>query len=277
MAIELCRKGFKDVSISTKALYDLPSWRAGGFFDPGTGEETTLPLQLRTRRALETFHVFHQIEHGNHPYLLSNVVRRLPLYSMAHSKTGVEVLEKFNYMPPRQLVTIDFGNGIVHENYAKYITYFIDVAQVMKQLWTEVKKLKIPVIIEEICSFEQCTQDIICNCAGLAGGTLAQDELVYTQRGHFFLLNTEAGDAHMNYMLFTKVPQGEKDEYLYVFPKNSVHTAEYPDGRACSGMLGGTFIVDSDTLSKEELQKLDETEFQKLQERAQEFFYGKDL
>jgi hypothetical protein len=75
MAIELSRAGFTHITISTKEKYTIPSWRAGGFFDPGFAES-----DHRAALGLATYAVLYAIERGEHPYLTKNTVRRLPVY-----------------------------------------------------------------------------------------------------------------------------------------------------------------------------------------------------
>jgi len=275
MALELYARGFTNISISTKQIHDIPSWRAGGFFDPGTGKEKTDQEKYFLTLALSTFETYRTIEQGAHPYLTSSTVRRLPLYCRGDIESGVEILETLGYMPASEKVTLDFGNGVTHENFVKYYTYFIDITLLMQQLWAHVRACNIPVVIEEITSLAQCAEPIICNCAGIASGTFTADSAMFPSRGHFFMLNAGAGTEHMNYSIFTEVTQNGKTEYVYLFPKNALVTAHNPTGDECRGMLGGTFCLHTNRLSTEESTALDQREFDKLSERTQQFFYGK--
>jgi hypothetical protein len=275
MAIELRHHGFTQVTISTKEIYDIPSWRAGGLFAPGTGRERDLVDQERVRRAIATYHVYHQAEQGMHPYLTSDVVEQMPIYFPNTIWMGVEILELLGYMPPHKNVTLYFGEHRVPQPFVQFTTYFMHISDIMQQLWQEVRRLEIPVTIEEILTIDSCPEHIICNCAGFAGSELTADDQSYLQRGHFFMLNPEAGDEHMHYMLFTKVSQGDAIEHIYFLPKNRLYTTDHPEGIECRGMLGGTFISHVEQLNKDELQELDKNEFLKLAQRVREFFYGK--
>jgi D-amino-acid oxidase len=280
MAIELRRHGFDNVSIVTKEVFDITSWRAGGFFDPGTGSESAPEDQHHLKLGLATYHTLQAIEQGNHPYLTQAVVKRMPIYYPADIQCGVEVLEKLNMMPASELVTITFDNGATHHGYKKQMTYFINVTELMKQLWTQILELNIPVVEQEIQDFAQCAEPIICNCSGLGSRKLNNDATIYPARGHFFMLNAQPHEGAGEYMLFTKVvqnttvPADGKKEYVYFFPKPAFIGA---DGHevSCSGMLGGTFIPTSE-LSAADIEKLDEQEFKKLAERARLFFYGNE-
>lgn len=271
MAAELYRDGFHHITISTDELYDIPSWRAGGFFDPGTGMESTPREQAQLKLSLDTFETYRLIEQGKHPYLSKNVVKRLPLYSASHVHPDVEVLESLGYMPAREYVSLDFGK-VRHENYRKFHTYFIDVTEVMKQLWQEVSRLGIDVEMQKVESFNELDESIIVNCAGLGAGRLNADSAVYPSRGHFMMLPAAA--EHADYMLFTKVKQDDNDETLYFFPKGNMVSSKNKHGKSSAGMLGGTFIPNVDKLDKRAQEELNKKEFKKLAQRANRFFYG---
>ncbi len=272
LTIELCRYGYTAITISTKERYNIPSWRAGGFFDPGTGSESAPHDLHRLELGLKTYRVLHAIEEENHPYLPAKIVKLLPVYCPADIECGVEILEKLGLVPESELVTIDFGNGAVHENYKEQLTYFVDISELMKQLWAQINALQIPVIDEEILSFADCTEPVVCNCTGGGSQTLNNDVSVQPARGHLFML--EAQDNPLDYLLFTKVPQNEKIECIYFFPKSTFVSES--GQQSCSGILGGTFIPHAN-LSDNELEELDKLEFKKMAARARKFFYGTDF
>lgn len=274
MAIELSHAGFTNIAISTKEKYSIPSWRAGGFFDPGVGTETSETSKHHVALALNTYSVLHQIEHGEHPYLTKPVVKRLPIYCPIEMQCGVELLPKLGLTPEAQLVTLDFGNGVIHEGYKKQYTYFINVTGLMSQLWHHIEQLQIPVTYEEITSFAHCTEPIICNCTGLGSQTLNADSAMMPTRGHFFML-AQSDEEPLDYMLFTKVVQNGKKEIIYFFPKPAYQSSA-DECMHCAGMLGGTFIP-CGNLDDAQKRELDTVEFAKLAERAQGFFYSKSL
>jgi hypothetical protein len=88
------------------------------------------------------------------------------------------------------------------------------------------------------------------------------------------VLNDAAGNGHMDYMLFTKISQGNTMERIYLFPKSKIYTKEHPDGILCYGIVGGTFISGVEALDAQELYELDAREYGKLLERTNVFFYG---
>lgn len=268
LAIDLRRAGYSSISISTKQRHDLPSWRAGGFFDPGVGTESSPEELHELNLGLATYKVLHTIEEGAHPYLPRTLVNRMPIYYPCSINCGVEILEKLNLMPASELVTLDFGNGVIHEGYKRQMTYFIDVTALMKELWIMVEALQIPVADEEISSFADCSESVICNCTGLGSRILNNDAAVYPGRGHFYMLKAQADGAQLDYMLFTKV--GEKKEWIYFFPKPAFMSAY---GEIVSGgMLGGTSIPCTD-MTETELASLDVEQFERLKTRCSAFFF----
>lgn len=273
-AIELTRKGYTVAGITTQELYDIPSWNAAGYFalvsvKISPDEEATV-----NQINLSTFYSYQKILNGEHPYLSPNAVRWLPVYCSQETHSGLEELEEQGMIPPREIVDIDFGNGVVHGDFVKFMTYFFDVTTLMRELHAETMQLGISIEMGKIESFNTVAEDLIFNCTGLGGGNLAKDSKMIPVRGHLLMLNEEAGQGHMDYMIYSKVIQDGKEEYVYLFPRKEFITPENPAGTRCYGVLGGTFIPGAEKLSAEELAKLDEMEFQRLFERNKEFFQG---
>lgn len=273
-AIELMRRGYTVAGITTQELYDIPSWNAAGYFAlvsvKISPEEEAMVNQIN----LSTFDAYQKILKGEHPYLSPNAVRWIPVYCSQETHAGVEELEEEGMIPPRESVDIDFGNGVVHPDFVKFMTYFFDVTTLMRDLHKEVKHLGVSIEIGKIESFNNVREDLIFNCTGLGGGDLANDSKMVPVRGHLLMLNEEAGQGHMDYMIYTKVIQEGKDEYVYLFPRTEFITPKNPEGIRCYGALGGTFIPGAEKLSREDLAKLDEIELQRLFERNVEFFHG---
>ncbi len=166
---------------------------------------------------------------------------------------------------------VDFGNGAAHENYKKQLTYFLDISELMKQLWAQIDASQIPVIDEEVFSFANCEEPIVCNCTGLGSQTLNNDPSVQPARGHLFML--AAQDSPLNYLLFTKVLQDEEIGRIYFFPKPTF--VSEAGQQNCAGILGGT-LIPYNNLTSDELDKLDKVEFCKMATRARKFFYGEN-
>lgn len=274
-AIELMRKGYRVAGITTKNIYDITSWRAGGYFALVSIQTAPEEQAALDKIGMDTFKAYQSIDKGVHPYIQSNTVRYIPTYASADTENGVEGLEKAGLIPPFKDVTIDFGNGALHPNYVEFYTYYIDPSLLMQQLWDEVNRLGIFVDLAEVKSFEDIKEEIIFNCSGLGGRELNKDDKMIAVRGHLLLLNHKAGTSHMDYMIYTAVPQGDHKEYIYMFPRISAVTSDNTAGLPASGVLGGTFIQHADRLTLKEQAILNKTEFEKMKERCAEFFYGK--
>ncbi len=272
-AIELVRQGYKVTGITAKELYDIASWRAGGYF--AFVSLLTSPEEQANLDAIgfETFYAFRSIYEGSHPYLSRDCLRFLPVYGSSRTDIGLDTLEKEGLLPPSENVILDFG-AIQHPGYTAHMTYFLDTVMIMKQLGAEVKRLGIPIEIQEVHSWDEIAEETIFNCSGLGGRELNKDSAIIPVRGHLLLLNDTAGKAHMDYIIYTTVEQSHQEEYIYLFPKSSSASSEIPDGFPCQGVLGGSFIPHTDKLTERELMELDEFEFEKMLSRSQRFFYG---
>lgn len=273
-AIELTRQGYTVSGISTKELYDICSWRAAGYFALVSVKTSPEEQENLNEIGVETFKAYQLIDQGRHPYISSDSVRYIPVYCSKETEAGVEDLEAKGLIPPHEDVTLDFGGGVRHENFVKYMTYFMDTTKLMKQLTAEVKRLGIPVEMQTVHSFDDVEEEVIFNCSGLGGKELNQDANMIPVRGHLILLNEEAGTGHMDYMIYTKVDQNGNDEYIYMFPKAVAVSSVEKEGVHCKSTLGGTFIPNADQLTPEELDRLDAEEFQKLLDRNSLFFHG---
>ncbi len=273
-SIELCRLGYQVAGISTKNLYDLPSWKAAGYFALVSVKTSPEEQEALNEIGLNTFLTYQTIDQGNHPYITKEAVKFMPVYCSHDTHAGVEDLEKRGLIPPREYVTLDFGSGVIHPNFVKYMTYFMDTTSLMHQLTTEVKKIGVTIEMKEIHSFDDISEEVVFNCSGLGSKELNADENMIPVRGHLITLNKDSGIDHMNYMIYTKTLQDGKEAYAYMFPKNISVTAEFPTGISCNGILGGTFITNVDQLPDLDRAELDEKEFQQLLDRNCEFFNG---
>lgn len=273
-AIELSRLGYQVAGISTKSLYDSPSWRAAGYFALVSVKTSPEEQAELNEIGLNTFLTYQKIDSGTHPYIAKEAVKLLPVFCSIDTEAGVEDLEARGMIPAREYVSLDFGNGVIHHDYVKYMTYFMNTTTLMRQLNAEAERLKIKIELKEIKSFDDIAEEIIFNCSGLGGRELNSDGNMIPVRGHLITLNEASGSAHMDYMIYTKVKQAGKEEYIYMFPKNISVTPECTQGVSCMGVLGGTFIPNVDKLSAVDQEKLDKVEFKRLLDRNSEFFQG---
>jgi len=273
-AIELSRMGFDVRGITARDLYDITSWKAAGCF--AIVSVKTAPDQQLSLVEIgeDTFKVYSQIARGTHPYLSSEFLRLLPMFCDEKTESGLEKLVERGSVPAPQEVCLDFGEGVRHENFLQYMTFFIDTTRMMRQLQQEVKRSKISTEIAHLESFEEIEEEIIINCTGLGARALNCDDSLISVRGHLLLLNAEAGKRHMDYLINTTVMHEGKEEYIYLFPKTEIVSSASPEGITCQGVLGGSFIQHDDRLSPSELEEVDKREFQKIFDRSSLFFYG---
>ncbi len=270
-AMELTLKGYTVAGITAKELYDIPSWKNAGYFALVSVQTDEEEQQNLNRIGMATFLEYKKIHEGTHPYITSECVRYMPVYCSAKTDAGVEDLEKQGLIPPREEVTLDFGNGVRHEHFFKFMTYFMDTTRIMIQLREKVASLGIVVEEKELTSFDEISESVVFNCSGLGAKQLNDDNKMIAVRGHLLNLNEGAGTGHMDYMIYTKFEDG----YVYMFPKCLQITENNKQGRVVFGTLGGTFIPGTDQLSVEEQAELDQKEFEKLKSRNTQFFWGR--
>lgn len=274
-AIELTLKGYEVSGITAKELYDIASWKNAGYFSmPSAPNDPEAQVNL-TRIGMSTFKEYQKIHEGKHPYITSECVRLLPVYCSKETESGVEDLEAVGLIPPREYVTLDFGNGVRHEHFVKWMTYFMDTTRIMMQLRDTVDRLGIRIDVKELTCFDEVAEPIVFNCSGLGAKKLNGDSKVIASRGYLVNLNENAGLDHMNYIIYSKVPND--DGYVCMVPKCIQVTSEFPLGKAVSGTLGGTFIRQPDLMTDDELFQLDYEQFKKMLDRNSLFFWGKPV
>lgn len=265
MAIELVRNGFQVAGITAKNEFDIASWVAACYFGMVSVQTSKEEEKRHNKIALSTFITYQQIEKGDHPYIGKEFVRFLPVYCSHETEAGVEELAKVGLISKAEEVTLDFGN-VTHKNYLKYMTYFMDSAPLMQRLRQVVKSLKLAIDLQEIESFEQVQEEIVINCTGLGSKKLNNDAKLVGVRGHLIMLNSLAGNRHMNYMIYSKLDDGK---YVYLFPKS-----QDASGLQCFGVLGASFIPSCDQMTDKELVNLDYQEFNAILARNRQFFHG---
>lgn len=273
-AIELKRRGYRVAGVFTKELYNIPSWNAAGYYALVSLKTFPEEMEVINRINLSTFAYYQAIEQDRHPYLSSKAVRFLPVYCSSDTHSGVEELEEAGMIPPKEIVDIDFGNGVIHCNFQKFMTYFFDVTTLMQELHSEIKRLGVPIEMKAIHQFEDVEEEVIFNCAGLGGGELIGDPKMIPVRGHLVLLNENAGSEHLNYMIYTKVIQDGKEEYVYLFPRSKFINGSSGELYPSYGVLGGSFIRGVEMMSTTELDDFDAKEFERLLNRNASFFQG---
>jgi hypothetical protein len=276
-AIELNRLGYANLKITAKEQIEITSYRAAGYFalvSVQTSEDKQEELNII---GMNTFKAYQEIDRGEHPYITKEAVKYLPVYCSNDTESGVEPLEEKGLIPKREAVTLDFCNGVTHPNFVKFMTYYMNTASLMQQLSEKVQMIGIPIHKETIQSFDDVEENIVFNCTGLGSRELNQDDKMIPVYGHLLTYHEQAGNGHMEYMIYTKVKQDDEEEYVYLFPRDVNVTREYPQGKACKAFLGGTFIKGVDSLSMDAQIQLHEREFKRMEIRGNTFFHGRSF
>lgn len=261
-AIELKRAGYNVKGIQTKERYDIASYKAGGILALSS---VSLEPSIN-EMALEHFLMIKKIMEGSHPYLSPACFNHIDTYTNCQ-ESGLEYLVSSGLIPEPEEVTLKFGS-IERTGFKKYQSILIHVSQMMQELSREVDRLEIPLFIEEACCFGCVDANTIFNCSGLGSQILNEDDKMVSVRGHLIALNENAGTSHLNYCIFGEF-QGK---YFYMIPKTVSVSLDFPEGRRCYGVLGGTFIPKAADLSKEDQETLDQTSFEEVLKTNQAFF-----
>ncbi len=271
-AIELRRRGYQIAGIIGKEPYDGASWRASGYFAFSGNASTSAEAQLIRELVTTTLAEYKNIEEGGHAYLNPSTVRLLPTYCKIGSDAALccEYLVKSGIMPAGQPATLDFGS-VQHENFIRYYNYHIQTTNLMRQLMQTIERLGISIEYRAIRSFSQLQDAVIFNCSGLGSAELNNDNGMVPLRGHLIMLKRTAEIEPLDYIVQTVEMQNDDEENLYLIPKHELVTTEYPDGLPCAGVLGTTYAP-TDDMSEYDIIKLDAMEFEKLIERAKQFF-----
>jgi len=113
----------------------------------------------------------------------------------------------------------------------------------------------------------------IFDCSDFGSQELNKDQNMIPVRGHLVLFNQQAGNSHLNYMIYDKIYQDGKSEQIYIFPKRST-VDEKGNIQVSNGVIRGAFIEGIERLNHNELAQCGCQEFKKLLDRASLFFHG---
>lgn len=254
-AILLKRAGH-NVTIIAKDTHSIPSYKAAGFFFPRPRKVSNeQEASIFLARGIESFQTYCAILNGNHPFIKSGPAL-LPTYYAPDLNPGFTPYIQGELMRPYQEVMIDFGNGKSYQAH-EYQALFINAAVMMKELTQVRDQLDIPLIIQEIHTFDEITDSIIFNCTNLGAKTLTPDSKMIPVQGHLISLAhqpIEQLQYMMNYRVTMTNPNGSKrDELIYFAPKEE-------------GILGITFLRGQDSLNS------NHHEFDRLLKRSRDFF-----
>lgn len=254
-AILLTHKGY-NVHIIAKETTNLPSHKAAGFFFPRARRTSTeAEKAIFTKLGIYSYKTYLDILHGNHLFITDGP-QLLPAYYGPTMDPGfAEYIKKGIINNPKE-VTINFGNK-THQS-TQYQTIFMNPARIMCELERNIKNLEIPITKMEVTNFNEVTENIIFNCAGLGAKQLTNDKKVVPVQGHLITLQNQTDLSQLQYMVNVKVPIVDEHgitryQLLYYAPKDR-------------GILGITFLRGRKSLLP------NYEEFDKLLERCKLYF-----
>lgn len=239
-AIMLKEKGYY-VKIVAEQLENLTSHKAVGVFFPCSKFAKSEYQKQINKESLQECRA---IMNGFHRFLTPETVRIITDYvDRENGYAG------FDFLEPVKFVTIDFGNGKTHDVKA-YKTLLINVTEMMRQLHTQVQKLGISIEQKKVITFDELTEPIIINCAGLGARELNNDTKMMPVQGHLITLQNQPIEQ-LDYLV--NIKDNATDTLLYFAPKSS-------------GILGCTVIENEGGLDT------NAHEFDNILKRAEAFF-----
>lgn len=254
-AINLKLLGY-DVRIIAKAIGDIPSYKAAGFFFPRHRKSSTAQeISIFESIGIESYKTYLQIIKGEHTFIKSGP-KLLPCYFGLNIDPGFKKYIELGLVEKPEEVVIDFDNGKKYLA-VKYKTIFINPSEIIKELEGLIIKLNISVTQREITNFSEISEDIIFNCSGLGAKKLTCDARMIPVQGHLITLQNQPDINALQYMINFMVPginhKGHpSNDLIYYAPKDS-------------GILGVTFLRGQDSDSNY-------YEFDRLITRCQNFF-----
>lgn len=255
-AIILTLKGHT-VKIIAADTQNIPSHKAAGFFFPRHRKcSNEQEKEIFQSRGMESYATYLEIIKGTHPFIKKGPLL-LPGYFGLDIDPGFAPYIAQGLVKTPEQVTIDFGNGKAYEA-MEYHTVFINSAIIMQELYRNIQELNIPTSTQLIDSFQDVSESIIFNCAGLGAKKLTGDERIVPVQGHLITLKDQPPMEQLQYMINVRVlsatPQGKpRDELIYYAPKDT-------------GILGITFIRGQDD------PETNYHEFDRLLERSADYF-----
>lgn len=255
-AIILARKGY-DVTIFAKETENLPSHKAAGFFFPRPRKVSTpQECALFEKYGMESYRTYKQIASGDHTFI-GYGPKLLPAYFAPDIDPGFSPYIYEGLIDKPEPILIDFGTGKLYD-VMNYKAIFINSSAIMHELYRTIDEYGIKIVKTEIKTFDDITQSIIFNCAGMGAKQLTQDPRLIPVQGHLITLKNQPNLAELQYMLNVKVTMQSirgtpRDELLYYAPKES-------------GILGITFLRGQGSLTA------NQHEFERLLERCEKYF-----
>jgi D-amino-acid oxidase len=255
-ALSLAHKGYM-VRIIAKEIRDLTSHKATGFFFPRARSSST-PHEIATfqRLSIESYKIYQTIINGTHPFI-THGAQLLPSYYSPDIDPGFAPYYTQGLMPYPQLRKVSFGYDKQYE-VIEYKTIFMHAGMLMEALQHALTTTAIPIIQQEIATFDEISELIIFNCTGIGSQQLTQDRHIIPVQGHLISLQHQPS-KQLQYLINVKVtasaPQGTpRDELIYFAPKEE-------------GILGITFLRGQGSYTT------NLHEFDRLLERSH-FFFG---
>lgn len=238
-AVELCERGYKNITIIAESFDKLTSHNAGGLLAPVSMRNAPHMQALIEGVGIYAYQFYAAIANGTHSLFKQGAII-VPTYFDDREHSGLEpYVDKV--MEPAKDVLLDFGNGTTRQMVVYDDGIFIDTA-IMMCAMTDYLQSRVTFIHRKINNFAEINDRYIINCCGLGAQDLCHDHEMKSVQGHLIMLKNQ-DPAELQYMILsygttgvTKSGQTAKRAF-YIFPKRFENT-----GVRDVGVIGGTFI-----------------------------------
>lgn len=254
-AYNLCKRGFKNITIHADQFEYLVSHNAGGLLAPVSMSNNASVQKLIDKLGIDAYKFYVSIAKGKHKDF-KHGASIVPTYFKSRKDSGLEPYVGV-VMKPAKDVILDFCNGTKQKMVVYDDGIFIDTSILMHEVKNYLEN-KVTFKKQKISDFSEIESNFVINCSGLGAIKLNNDEKLIPVQGHLIMLKSQ-NPKHINYMVFTYLDEGitkhnqRVKRAFYISPKKFLNSTEKD-----IGVIGGSFIENANykTPNTEEFEHL---------------------
>lgn len=232
----LVNKGYKAIHLYAESYTNLASHQAGAQLSIGT-----IPVKgLQGNQIICYSYEFYQsIKDGKHPSIKKGVYQ-MPIYFTSRNESGYEAFVGKLFQPAKDVI-LDFGNGTQRKMVVYDDGVYINPYEIMEALKLTLEA-NVTFIHAKINQWNELSEKIIVNCAGLGAKDLVPDSSISPVQGHLIMLKNQIPE-HLTYSIVMHIENGitrsghKVKRFFYLFPKKDPHLEP-----SHIGVMGGTYV-----------------------------------
>jgi len=241
-AYDLCKKGYKNITIIADQFEYLVSHNAGGLLAPVSMSNDSEIQSLIDQLGIEAYRFFKSIADNTHEDFKTGV-SIVPTYFKNRESSGLEPYVGITMQPATDVI-LDFGNGTKQKMVAYDDGIFIDTSLLMTELTNHLEN-KVIFKRKKISDFSDIKTKFIINCSGMGAIKLNKDDKIVSVQGHLIMLKDQ-NPKNINYMIFCYLDEAinkhnqPTKRAFYISPKRLSNSV--PNN---IGVIGGSFVRDA--------------------------------